>query len=467
MTEPATSEAPRAETRIDLDLLLMGRDFSGLRATLERLPPPEIAELLVDRAIEDQVVVFRLLPRELATDVFEYLDAEIQEALLKAMAQNEVAAILNEMSPDDRTQLLEELPAAATQKLLNLLTPKERTLALQLLGYPEGSIGRRMTPDYVAVREDWTVRQVLDHVREHGKDSETLSVMYVVDERGTLIDDVRIRHFLLSPLDRKVSELSDRNFVALKATADEEAAIAVFRETDRSALPVTDSAGVLIGIVTIDDVLDVAEEAATEDIQRIGGSEALEDPYLDTGLPTMIKKRAPWLVVLFFGEMFTATAMAFFEQEIQRAVILALFIPLIISSGGNSGSQASTLIIRALALGEVSLKDWWRVLRRELASGAVLGSMLGVIGFARIAVWEQIGHTYGEHWVLVGLTVALTLLGVVLWGTVTGSMLPLVLRRLGLDPATSSAPFVATLVDVTGLVIYFSVAALLLSGKLL
>jgi magnesium transporter len=455
------------ETRIDLDLLLMGRDFSGLRAALERLPPPEIAELLADRAIEDQVVVFRVLPRELATDVFEYLEAESQEGLLKAMAQNEVAAILNEMSPDDRTQLLEELPATATQKLLNLLTSKERTVALQLLGYPEGSIGRRMTPDYVAVREDWTVRQVLDYVREHGKDSETLSMLYVVDERGVLIDDVQIRHFLLSPLERTVRELSDRNFVALKATDDAEVAVASFRETDRNALPVTDTAGVLIGIVTIDDVLDVAEEAATEDIQRIGGSEALEDPYLETDFRTMIRKRAPWLVVLFLGEMFTATAMAFFEHEIQRAVVLALFIPLIISSGGNSGSQASTLIIRALALGEVSLRDWWRVLRRELASGVVLGAILGVIGFLRIAAWEQIGHTYGEHWMLVGVTVGVTLLGVVVWGTLAGSMLPLALRRVGLDPATSSAPFVATLVDVTGLVIYFSVAALLLSGKLL
>ena len=460
-------EERRSETRIDLDLLLMGRDFSGLRAALERLPPPDIAELLADRAIEDQVVVFRVLPRELATDVFEYVDAESQEALLKAMAQSEVAALLNGMSPDDRTQLLEELPATATQKLLNLLTPKERTVALQLLGYPEGSIGRRMTPDYVAVHEDWTVSHVLDYVREHGKDSETLSMLYVVDERGVLIDDVQIRAFLLSPLERKVAELSDRNFVGLKATDDAETAIAAFRETDRNALPVTDSAGVLIGIVTVDDVLDVAEEAATEDIQRIGGSEALEDPYLETTFRTMIRKRAPWLVVLFLGEMLTATAMAFFEHEIQKAVILALFIPLIISSGGNSGSQASTLIIRAMALREVGLRDWWQVLRRELASGLVLGSMLGVIGFLRIAAWEQIGHSYGEHWFLVGITVGVTLLGVVLWGTVTGSMLPLVLRRLGLDPATSSAPFVATLVDVTGLIIYFSVAALLLSGKLL
>jgi len=450
-----------------LSSLLEARDFVGLRGELAKHPTEVLAGWLVERPIEEQVVVFRILPREQAADVFEYLPLETQESLLRAMGQEEVGALLNEMSPDDRTSLLEELPAAATQKLLNLLTPDERHVAVRLLGYPEGSIGRRMTPDYVAVPEHWSVRQVLDYIRDHGRDSETLSVIYVVDERGVLIDDVRIRSFLLSPLERRVAELSDRTFVALKATDDEETAIAAFRDTDRNALPVTDSAGVLIGIVTVDDVLDVAEEAATEDIQRIGGSAALEDPYLETALPVMVRKRAPWLIVLFLGEMFTASAMAFFENEIQRAVVLAMFIPLIISSGGNSGSQASTLVIRALALGELALRDWARVLRREIVSGLALGGLLGVIGFIRIAVWEQIGHPYGAHWVGVGLTVSLTLLGVVLWGTVTGSMLPFLLRRLGLDPATSSAPFVATLVDVTGLVIYFTVAALLLRGTLL
>jgi magnesium transporter len=451
----------------EVEQALRRRDFGALRALLGLKPAQEVADLIAGRPVEEQVVVFRILPRASAADVFEYLDLEVQEGLLKAMAQEDVAAILNEMSPDDRTELLEELPAAATQKLLSMLAPAERAVALSLLGYPEGSIGRLMTPDYVAVREDWTMSQVLAHVRTHGQDSETLSLLYIVDERGVLIDDVRIRQVLLAPPEQRLAEILDRNFFSLKATDDQETAVAVFRRADRSALPVTDSAGVLIGIVTVDDVLDVAEEAATEDIQRIGGSEALEEPYLEAGAWTMVRKRAPWLVVLFLGEMLTATAMGFFENEIERAVVLALFIPLIISSGGNSGSQASTLVIRALALGEVRLANWWRVLRRELAAAAALGLLLGVIGFVRVAVTATWSGVYGPHWTLVGLTLAVTLVGVVVWGAVSGAMLPFLLHRLGLDPATSSAPFVATLVDVTGLVIYFTVAALLLRGTLL
>jgi magnesium transporter len=259
----------------------------------------------------------------------------------------------------------------------------------------------------------------------------------------------------------------DRRFVALKATDAQETAVTVFRREDRSALPVTDSAGVLIGIVTVDDVLDVAEAAATEDIQRVGGSEALDEPYMEIAFRRMVQKRAGWLTALFIGEMLTATAMGAFEHEIERAVVLALFVPLIISSGGNSGSQASTLVIRALALGEVKLTDWWKVMRREIGAGLALGSILGSIGFLRITIWSTFSTIYGEHWLLVALTVALALVGVVLWGTLIGSLLPFLLRRLGFDPAASSAPFVATLVDVTGLVIYFSVGIVILRGTLL
>jgi magnesium transporter len=336
-----------------------------------------------------------------------------------------------------------------------------------LLGYPEKSVGRLMTPDYVAIREDWTIQEVLAYVRTHGQDSETLNVIYVVDAQGLLVDDIRIREFLLTDPARTVSDLMDRRFVALKATDDQQTAVAAFRQHDRSALPVTDTAGVLIGIVTVDDVLDVAETEATKDIQRIGGSEALDEPYMEIGFGRMIQKRAGWLTALFLGEMLTATAMGFFEAEISKAVVLALFIPLIISSGGNSGSQASTLVIRALALGELTLKDWWRVVRREVAAGLALGTILGSIGFLRITVWSAFSDTYGQYWLLVAVTVALTLIGIVLWGTLIGSLLPLILRRLGFDPATSSAPFVATLVDVTGLVIYFSVALVVLHGTLL
>ena len=443
------------------------RDFAQIRDLLANWTPPSVAAVIKDLPVEDQVIVFRVLPRKCAATVFEFLERDRQEKLLKAMGQEEVAGILNNMAPDDRTVLLEELPAAATKQLLALLTSDERAVAVALLGYPEGSIGRLMTPHYVAVRKEWSVQQVLDYIRAHGQNSETVSVIYVVDENDVLIDDIRVREFLLTSPTNRVADLMDYRFVAFKATDRQEAAIAVFKDEDRKALPVTDSAGVLIGIVTIDDVLQIAENAATREIQRVGGSEALDEPYMKIALPSMVKKRAGWLVILFLGEMLTATAMGFFENEIEKAVVLALFVPLIISSGGNSGSQATTLVIRAMALGEVALRDWWRVMRREILAGLALGSILGTIGFLRITIWSFFSKIYGPHWLLVALTVGVSLIGIVLWGTLAGSMLPFLLRRAGLDPATSSAPFVATLVDVTGLVIYFSVGLVFLRGTLL
>ena len=451
----------------ELAAVLRARDYARLRDMLRNRHAGDVAALLTALTLEDQAVVFRVLPRKDAAAVFEYLSHEAKEALLKAMAQEDVAELLNNMAPDDRTLFLEELPAEVTRQLLALLTPAERSVALTLLGYPEKSVGRLMTPHYVAVREQWTVREVLDYVRAHGQDSETLNVIYVVDEEGALIDDVRIREFLLAPLDKRVPDLMDRRFVALKATDDQEAAVAVFRQYDRTALPVTDTAGMLIGIVTIDDVLDVAEATATREIHRIGGSEALDEPYISIAFGKMIRKRAGWLTALFLGEMLTATAMGVFEAEIAKAVVLAMFVPLIISSGGNSGSQAATLVIRALALGEVRLRDWWRVMRREIMAGIVLGAILGSIGFLRISLWSAFSPIYGEHWFLVAVTVSLSLVGTVIWGTLSGSLLPFLLKRLGFDPAASSAPFVATLVDVTGLVIYFSVALVVLRGTLL
>jgi magnesium transporter len=311
------------------------------------------------------------------------------------------------------------------------------------------------------------VQEVLDYVRAHGQDSETLNMVYVVDEDGMLVDDIRMRGFLLAPLSAHVSDLMDNRYDALKATEDSQTAVNLFRRTGLFALPVTDTDGVLIGIVTIDDVLEVAEAEATRDIQKIGGSEALDEPYFQVRMAEMLKKRAGWLSALFLGEMLTATAMAFYEKQIAKAVLLAVFVPLIISSGGNSGSQASTLIVRALALGEVKLPDWWRVIRRELAAGLGLGAILGTLGVVRILAWQAALHIYGEHYLLVALTVGCSLVGVVLWGTLAGSMLPFILRRLGFDPASASAPFVATVVDVTGLVIYFSVASFFLRGTLL
>jgi magnesium transporter len=451
----------------ELAAAVRSRDFTQLRDIVRNRPPADIAELLGELSPDEQAVAFRLLPRRDAAATFEYLEQDVRESLLKTLSREDVASLLNDMAPDDRTMFLEELPATVTRELLQLLTPQERAIAVTLLGYPDGSVGRLMTPDYIAVKEDWTVQQVLDHVRRHGQDSETLNVIYVVDNQGVLIDDIRIREFLLTDPARKVSDLMDRHFVALKATDDQQTAVAAFRQHDRSALPITDTAGILIGIVTIDDVLDVVEAEATADIQRIGGSEALDEPYIDIGFVKMVQKRAGWLTALFLGEMLTATAMGFFENELNKAIVLTLFLPLIISSGGNSGSQASTLVIRALALGEVTLRDWWRIMRREIAAGAALGSILAVVGFMRISVWSAFSDIYGPHWLLIAVTVAFAIVGVVLWGTLMGSMLPLLIRRLGFDPATSSAPFVATLVDVTGLIIYFSVALVTLKGVLL
>ncbi|HME89586.1 MAG TPA: magnesium transporter [Chthoniobacterales bacterium] len=448
--------------------MIEARDFAALREVFREWPPADVAEVILDLPEDEQVIIFRVLPHDLAADVFEYIGIEEQQQLLRAMAHEQVVGILNEMAPDDRTALLEELPSDAARKLIRFLTPEERRVATALLGYPEDSVGRLMTPDFIAVKEDWTVQEVLDYIRSYGQDSETLNVIYVVDDRGKLIDDIRMREFLLKPLTSAVRDLMQKTFVTLNVTDSQQDALNMFRKYDRTVLPVVDSNGVLLGIVTVDDMLDVAEQEATEDIQKIGGMEALDEPYTTIPFLRMVKKRATWLIILFLGEMLTATAMQGYNSEIERAAILAMFLPLIISSGGNSGSQATTLVIRAMALGELSLRDWFRVVRKELLSGLALGLILGIIGFFRITLWQYLHiFDYGKYHWLVALTVGVALVGVVLWGTLSGAMLPFLLRRCGLDPAASSAPFVATLVDVTGLVIYFNVALFILRGTLL
>ena len=453
--------------------MIEARDFAALREVFREWPPADVAEVILDLPEDEQVIIFRVLPHDLAADVFEYIGIEEQQKLLRAMAHEQVVAILNEMAPDDRTALLEELPSDAARKLIRFLTPEERRVATALLGYPEDSVGRLMTPDFIAVKEDWTVQEVLDYIRAYGQDRETLNFVYVVDDRGKLIDDVRMREFLLRPLTTKVSEIRDESFAALNVTDSQQDALNVFRRYDRAALPVVDSSGILVGIVTSDDMLDVAEEEATEDIQKFGGMEALDEPYMRIPVWRMVRKRAGWLIILFLGEMLTATAMASYQDELAKALVLALFLPLIVSSGGNSGSQASTLMIRAMALGEVTLRDWWRVMGREVQAGLSLGAILGAIGVVRVAMWAIVGEQYlhrqpyGPHLPLVAITVGISLVGVVLWGTLSGSMLPFLLRRIGADPATSSAPFVATLVDVTGLIIYFSIALVIMRGVML
>jgi magnesium transporter len=388
--------------------------------------------------------------------------------LIESLSNEQVRNVLAEMNPDDRTRLLEEMPAEVTRRLLTALSPEDLKNARWLLGYPEDTAGRYMTPRYVTVQPEMTAREALDHIRRTGPGKETVNVVYIVDQRGRLVEDIRLSSLVLADPDSRVVDIDDPPLVKMNATDDREEVLKAFEKYDRLALPVTDADGHMLGIITVDDVLDVAEQEATEDIQKLGGMEALDAPYLQVNVLSMIKKRAGWLSALFLGEMLTATAMSFFEKEIARAVVLALFVPLIISSGGNSGSQATSLIIRSLALRELRLRDWFRVFRREIISGLALGSLLGFIGFVRIVLWEKLGLTeYGTHYMLVALTVWASLVGVVMFGTLAGSMLPFILRKLGFDPATASAPFVATLVDVTGLCIYFTVALMILRGTLL
>jgi magnesium transporter len=449
----------------EFEELIRSRDWNSLREAFTEMDPADAAEVIEDLPAQESGVLFRLLPRDMAALVFEYLPPAQQSEVVGTLATEELKNLLNEMAPDDRTRLLEELPAEVTRRALTSLSPTDLKVARQLLGYPEKSAGRYMTPEYLTLPGNLSAAEALDYVRSHGQGRETLHVLYIVDGKGRLLDDVRLASLVLAKPDTRVSDIHDRQLVSIPATADREEVIAFFEKYDRVVIPVTDSQGVMLGIITVDDVLDVAEEEATEDIQRMGGMEALEAPYLESGLLEMLRKRVGWLTLLFLGQMFTATAMAHYQDAIAQAVFLGTFVPLIISSGGNSGSQATSLIIRALAVRDVSLRDWWRVAMRESISGVALGVFLGVLGALRIALWPGHETLYGEHFLWVGVAVGFSVLGVVTFGTLCGSMLPFLLRRLGLDPATASAPFVATLVDVTGVVIYFTVASVLLAGR--
>ena len=452
--------------------LLAAGDKLAVREFLDDQNISDVANLIYEyKEHETEIISYLSIHR--AASVFKILDLSEQKRIIKDLPAIKSAELLNELPADDRVDFFEELPTDTVRELIKTLEPAERKITLELLGYPENSVGRLMTPGYVYVYEYNTVKEVLETIRRWGTNSETIDVIYVINGKGELIDDIKIRDFILAAPEVRVSELMDERFISLKVNDDQEIASDVFKKNNRNALPVTDEKNILLGIVTIDDVLWVAQEEFTEDMQKMGGTEALDEPYLDTPFFKLIQKRAGWLIVLFFGELLTATALAYFNDEIAKATVLVMFMPLIASSGGNSGSQASTLIIQAMAVGEVTLSDWWRVMRREIFSGLMLGGILGIIGFFRITLWHELmakgvfKDLYGPHWLRVASTVGVSLVGVVLWGTITGSMLPLVLKKLGADPAVSSAPFVATLVDVTGLVIYFSVAYIFLSGILL
>ena len=451
----------RLETLIELDAWGEINDF------INELNISDVVDVL-EEFPEYSSRFFLQLDFNRAIAVFGALDTNDQESLLDSIPANKVAQILNELPPDDRTSLLSEQSSSVVKELIKLLKPEERKITLSLLGYPEDSVGRLMTPDYIDVEPDWTVEQVLNYIRDYGKSSETIDVIYVTDENGTFLDDIRIRDFLIvNPVKTLVSDLMDERFITLHVNDDQETTTDVFSKNNRVALPVVDDKNILLGIVTIDDVLVVQEEEFTEDIQKIGGTEALDEAYLDTSIPKLYKKRVIWLMVLFIGELLTIMAMRNFEDEIAKVALLATFIPLIISSGGNTGSQAATLIIQAMALDDIDLRDWWRIMRKEIISGLLLGVTLCAMSFIIFGAWHLSTNSFGDYYLGISLVIGCSLIGVVLWGTLTGSMLPILLKRLGADPAASSTPFVATLVDVSGLIIYFSFAMLFLKGALL
>lgn len=460
---------------LQLEQPTLQEQFEAIIQTEDKL---QIREFLDDQNISDVALLVEENPEyesqiianmsvHRAASVFKIIDLSTQKRIIHELPPNTTASLLNDLPADDRTDFLEELPSNVVRELIKLLDPDERKITLSLLGYPENSIGRLMTPDYVYVYPWNTIEEVFTTIRKFGKDSETINVIYIINEKGELLDDIRIREFILNPPDKKVEELMDERFVALHPEDDQETASEVFKMNNRVALPVVSKSNKLLGIVTIDDILWVAEEEFSEDMQKMGGTEALEEPYLDVPIFKLYKKRIIWLFILFVGETLTIAAMANFQETLEQVLVLSTFIPLIISSGGNSGSQAATLIIQALALGEITVEDWWRIARREILSGLFMGITLGIVGFFIIYGGHHFFGLFGEHFIRIGFAIGTAIIGVVLWGTIMGSMLPLLLKKLGADPATSSTPFIATLVDVTGLLIYFGTAFLLLKGVLL
>jgi magnesium transporter len=444
----------------------------GVNEGREAPSSSEIEELWSSLTPGARLEAFQTLSRAEAEDFFWSLSAPDQVEILLALPAAERRGWMRLLAPDDAADVVQAAPEDERDGLLALLDDSARKEVTALLAYAEDQAGGLMSPRFARVRPDMTADEAISYLHRQARAQahervETIYYVYVLDAQQCLVGVVSFRQLFEAPGSRKVRDLMQTEVITAAEQMDQEDVGLLFARHSLLAIPVVDADGHMKGVVTVDDIVDVVQEEATEDIQKIGGMEALDEPYLDIRLWRMIRKRAGWLSALFMSETLTATAMGYYEHEIARAVVLALFIPLIISSGGNSGSQASTLVVRAMALGEVRLRDWWRVIRRECAAGLALGSILGLIGLLRILLWPTRATLYGEHYVLVALTVACSLVGVVLWGTLSGSMLPLILRRLGFDPASASAPFVATLVDVTGLVIYFTVASVMLYGSLL
>ncbi|WP_437945835.1 magnesium transporter [Sorangium sp. So ce296] len=434
----------------------------------DRLTAAELREIWAVLSPAERVESFEHVDRSEVHSFFLSLSGQEQAAILLAMNSGERQLWMRLLAPDDAADVIQLVPPQDRDSFLEMLDEPTRREVTALMAYAEDAAGGLMSPRFARLRPDMKVGEAIRYLQRQAQEKlETIYYAYVLDQEQRLQGVVSFRDLFVAPGDKLVSEVMRRDVISVPDTLDEEAVARVIAHHDLNALPVVDAEGRMKGIVTVDDIVDVVQQAATEDIQKLGGMEALDTPYMQTSMLAMVKKRGGWLSALFLGEMLTASAMGHYEEEIARAVVLALFVPLIISSGGNSGSQATTLIIRAMALGEVTIKDWWRIVRRELTAGLSLGVILATIGLVRILVWQAIFHTYGEHYREVAATVAISLVGIVTWGTLAGSMLPFAIRRLGFDPASASAPFVATLVDVSGLVIYFNVAQIVLQGTLL
>ena len=448
--------------------LIEAKDWVGLKEVLSDVPPADISDLLIELDGDIAVVVFRLLKKSIAADVFAELPSGKGVELLELFNKQQLSDVMGNLEPDEQVALLEELPGHLTQRVMNSMKPEDQKQIKKLLGYPEDSVGRLMTPRYVRVKSDWSIQRSMEHIRKYAQIAETLNVIYVVDDKEHLIDDLRITQIIVANPEDTISTLMDSSFNALGAYDDQEEAVRMLAKYDRVALPVVDTDGVLVGIVTVDDVIDVAEEETTEDMQKMAGMDALDDYYSQTPVVEMVKKRVRWLVVLFIGQIFTVTAMSAYQSVIAGAVLLSLFIPMIISSGGNSGSQAATLIIRAMATDDIKPSEWKRIFGRELLSGLMLGLLIGILGVSMTIVWGVLhGEVFNLTLILTALAIGISLLGVIVFGNLSGSMLPFILTKFKLDPAVTSAPFVATLVDVTGIIIYFSISVFLLKDILL
>jgi magnesium transporter len=445
-------------------------DTAYVESQLKELYPPDIAEIFNELDLEQVKFLYKYLDEQIAADVLVELEEDVREEILASLTSKEIAEqLIDNMDSDDAADVIAELPDNVQDEVLSHMEDSEQASDIvELLNYDENTAGGLMATELVRVHVNMTVIECVREIREQADEVENIYAIYVVDDSEKLVGLLPLKKLVISPTRAKIADIYDGKVISVKTNTDAEEVANIMDKYNLVVLPVVDALGRLVGRITVDDVVDVRREEETEDLQKMGGMEALDEPYMNMSIFGILKKRAGWLVILFLGETLTASAMSFFENEIAKAVILAMFIPLIISSGGNTGSQASTLVIRALALGEITVRDWWQIIRKEIKVGLLLGIMLGVIGFARVAIWAQFSPAfYGPHWLQIAMTVGFSLTGVVLWGNTVGSLFPLILKRVGLDPAVSSAPFVATLVDITGLVIYFTVASLLLGSILI